>query len=958
MRKMNKKRELVLSVFLSVAMVLTYMAAPVLPILGSSSDTTLYAEDSPILWELPEDGVLEWSAEEGYTNPYSFADYDEETAGGWIRSYLYVSEPISNVWRYLKLEFVGDETSQFHYYFSGAGDGYGYLPDSLSEGRCSFVILTESLGVGEHICTLNMYVDPTGNGNFQEPTQSAQLKITVNNKRDYIISASGLDWASNQGDPRYFRVSNKGKKDIYVNPAKLELSGETELFEVVPASSEPILIPVNSERSIATISPRTQGADIGRHELKIHVIAEGDVADAYQTVSFVKLSNGAALSAEPSSIDFGFVSPGFSASESKEVTITNTGSYDLALTGFELKSTDLFKTDTYGYHRLGSGSDYSFSIELDPSSEKASQPGEYDDTVVVHITAYGDGDSGEQKPDLEIPVHVVITEDTCSITVDAQGHGEDIVLENIPKGANIYETACNAFQASFDGGEPAAEGLVYGGLSKSALSSYNNWDEYLEAQNALREEILTEDTTLYAMWLPELSDIELTTEPPVCGASAADAAPGISVPEGAGYAVEDTAWMADSKDHTPYKGAFNGGQEYCYTAFVESEFPYAFSSDLHVTIDGDDFDVSGSRRDLNGVDLLPYPTMTAVHSLEKVEAKEGTCTDEGRIEHYVCQGCGKMYADAAGTEEITDVAIPVTDHNWGDPIVLKAPTCGEDGVCIYVCRTNSLHMKVGYIEAAKQHSLVKVEAMNATCTEPGNIEHYACENCGKTFQDEEGTVEIANVILKAEGHDYVKTLTRASLSENGSIVTKCEKCGREKENTTISYPKTIKLSATSYTYDGQAKKPTVSVKDANGKTIDSANYTVTYATGRKNVGSYKVTVKMKGNYSGTKTLTFKINPKGTSLKSVTAGSKKFTAKWSKQATQTTGYQIYYSTSSTKPTASTSAKATISSTGTLSKTVSGLTGGKKYYVYVRTYKTVSGTKYYSAWSAAKTVTTKK
>ena len=42
----------------------------------------------------------------------------------------------------------------------------------------------------------------------------------------------------------------------------------------------------------------------------------------------------------------------------------------------------------------------------------------------------------------------------------------------------------------------------------------------------------------------------------------------------------------------------------------------------------------------------------------------------------------------------------------------------------------------------------------------------------------------------------------------------------------------------------------------------------------------------------------------------------------------------------------------------SKKITNLKGGKKYYVRVRTYKTVNGTKYYSPWSKTKTVTTKK
>ena len=41
-----------------------------------------------------------------------------------------------------------------------------------------------------------------------------------------------------------------------------------------------------------------------------------------------------------------------------------------------------------------------------------------------------------------------------------------------------------------------------------------------------------------------------------------------------------------------------------------------------------------------------------------------------------------------------------------------------------------------------------------------------------------------------------------------------------------------------------------------------------------------------------------------------------------------------------------------------KKITGLLGGKRYYVRVRTFKTVGGVNYYSPWSAVKYVTTKK
>ena len=207
---------------------------------------------------------------------------------------------------------------------------------------------------------------------------------------------------------------------------------------------------------------------------------------------------------------------------------------------------------------------------------------------------------------------------------------------------------------------------------------------------------------------------------------------------------------------------------------------------------------------------------------------------------------------------------------------------------------------------------------------------------------------------RSVSHSYKTTgTTKATLSKDGKIVKKCSKCGGT-TTTTIKKIKTVKLSATSYTYNGKAKKPSVSVKDSAGKTISSSNYTVSYQSGRKNVGKYKVTIKFKGNYSGTKTLYFTIKPVKTTVKSITAGKKQLKVNITKKSTQVTGYQIQYSTSKKFTSAKTK---TINSYKTTSATIKSLKAKKNYYVRVRSFKTVGKTKYYSAWSSAKSKKTK-
>ena len=200
---------------------------------------------------------------------------------------------------------------------------------------------------------------------------------------------------------------------------------------------------------------------------------------------------------------------------------------------------------------------------------------------------------------------------------------------------------------------------------------------------------------------------------------------------------------------------------------------------------------------------------------------------------------------------------------------------------------------------------------------------------------------------------------KASLTTNGVKTYTCKSC---KATKTEAIPKVsnIKLSKTAYTYNGKVQKPSVTVKDSKGKALkNGTDYKISYPKGMKNVGKYTVKVTLKGNYSGSKSMTYNINPKGTSVSKVKAAKKGFKVTWKKQATQTTGYQVQYSTSSKFKSAKT---VTISKNKTISKSVSKLSAKKKYYVRVRTYKTVKvngkNVKLYSGWSKAKSVTTKK
>ena len=114
---------------------------------------------------------------------------------------------------------------------------------------------------------------------------------------------------------------------------------------------------------------------------------------------------------------------------------------------------------------------------------------------------------------------------------------------------------------------------------------------------------------------------------------------------------------------------------------------------------------------------------------------------------------------------------------------------------------------------------------------------------------------------RTTAHTYKTTTTRATLSKNGSIVKKCTVCEYVQSKTAVKNVKTVSIAKVKYAYDGKVKTPAVTVKDSAGKTLKKGtDYTVTYSSGRKNVGTYKVTVKLIGKYSGTKSISFTVLP--------------------------------------------------------------------------------------------------
>ncbi len=266
----------------------------------------------------------------------------------------------------------------------------------------------------------------------------------------------------------------------------------------------------------------------------------------------------------------------------------------------------------------------------------------------------------------------------------------------------------------------------------------------------------------------------------------------------------------------------------------------------------------------------------------------------------------------------------------------EAATATVTGVNDY---TGSIEGKFSISKASFADAMVKLSDDVYTYNGKSKTPEVTVEFNGKTIDKNEYTVRYSNnvnagnasVEVTADSNNFEGTATSEFVIEKAAL--KDAK---------------ITLSKTSYVYDGNYKKPTVTVK-IDDTVIETANYTVKYSN-NKSIGTGKVTVTAAGNnLTGTKNVSFKIVPK-TPVISLSRAYGEIEISWNR-VSNADGYQIYRSKS---PNSGFTCIKGIADGSTLSHTNKNVTHNVRYYYKVRAYKTVNGTKVYSDFSTVKNI----
>ena len=302
------------------------------------------------------------------------------------------------------------------------------------------------------------------------------------------------------------------------------------------------------------------------------------------------------------------------------------------------------------------------------------------------------------------------------------------------------------------------------------------------------------------------------------------------------------------------------------------------------------------------------------HSTKSKTETTATCTSEGVSIKY-CQNCD--YREES--------VIPMKDHSIKTKTETAA-TCTSEGVAIKYCQ-NCDYREESTLPKT-DHKLKDTVEKKATCNEEGLKKTY-CENCG--FAETKAIPVLA--------HSYENKVKKATFTDDGYNYKECKNCKDIKDKTIIPAVSECSLSKESFTYNGKKRTVTATLKDKNGSSVTDFNI---FADEGKAIGKYKVTIELKGNYSGKKTLYYTIVPGNvTDIKAIViADEASLTFKGVDGAD---GYRVYYKKGSK-----------LKSLGTTTKTTCAIKlpeHGKAYTLVIKSYTKASDTTLWSTGVSA-------
>ena len=304
------------------------------------------------------------------------------------------------------------------------------------------------------------------------------------------------------------------------------------------------------------------------------------------------------------------------------------------------------------------------------------------------------------------------------VTIDTQGHGDDVVLKNVLTGTSAFTAIKNGYIDKLGQGAFPVEfyenGQALIGVNLYSKDHYSNMADMSERMlyslplGGINASI-GGNVKVYAIWFDVIDKVDLTVEPPACGDTTDTTKnskeewnwdsqtnpPVLSVPEGSPYHFDSAgnkgSWDATEEGKEPFRGTFEAGKSYWFDTYLESDYGYVFPGqsdgiDIDVNMTGgtfsqwfnDDycFDGDGGKVTLYGKWLDPdeYYGTTPLYITGKVAVTHefGDWQPKDADEHIRYCGSNQYHSETEA-------------HNWDDGKVTTPVTLESDGVMTYTC---------------------------------------------------------------------------------------------------------------------------------------------------------------------------------------------------------------------------------------------------------------------------------
>jgi len=139
-----------------------------------------------------------------------------------------------------------------------------------------------------------------------------------------------------------------------------------------------------------------------------------------------------------------------------------------------------------------------------------------------------------------------------------------------------------------------------------------------------------------------------------------------------------------------------------------------------------------------------------------------TCTEPGQKEHYLCSGCGKIFADSASEYPLPEWYLPIESFGHLCQHIVTEPTCTRNGFTTYICACGESY--VADEVAATGHSYEAVVTA-PTCTENGYTT-YTC-TCGDSYVADETAATGHSHAYSNNGENHTVTCANCDYSASG-----------------------------------------------------------------------------------------------------------------------------------------------------------------------------------------------